>query len=731
MTTTKELEEIRANKRERLALEGLPLTEALEPLEYYQTPVKSFLSFAQVSLTPEHTLTKRLLERRISLEVIEYFEIAPAPDSKGWIYPAAGSKRWKNADSHGKVKYAWKPSKPESAEFYHGADLAQAIATARGACWLVSGEPDVWALRSAGIAHALSGYTESHVSRELAQFLSSLGVTVLYIAPDRDETGESWSGKVAAALAGSGIELDCRVLPAELGEHGDLGKAWQHYTKLMDFERWLIGLPRVYPEPVKASEPKPQSAGVQSVVPDDYRLTIIARLGVREFKPNNWSKHNVICPFHKESRASASVHEYKGIHCKTEGAWHTWQELGKLLEIGSIAEWRKTHQAPAQTALSNELRAALVQTGSTATARTLDALYLLGWQPGKVFSRADAIKALSGLVASWTIRQALEPETTKHTNTIKTKVNYCGFFPSLSLQQVTMEKCHNKSNKRGRQSKSYKLPAPGEIAEKLGIELSNYKDPITKQALKSRADYEADVMAVLPRAKPGTYSRKTLAARVNRSARTTQSYCKRAGLKVTERFERELLTVEKIAELPERLEPGTRRNTWLENGEVYTKGKRAGKSRRFEPTKAGAERALSSSPTGELWLVKQLTNHYQAGSAQADALQVTLTQSASQPAPGVSESDRRRDYYKFRNELVKALALDYYAKESPVWIDEIIKPIYRQSKDNSRAVSNFETWLHKRRDRERVIYRIVTKPDIELPKFWSEYIQTQAEVTYG
>ena len=111
MTTTKELEQIRASKRERLALEGLPLAELAEPIEQYQAPT---ITTWQVMPEPEHTLTKRLLERRISPETITHFSIVP--NGKGWSYtiPGGGS-RWKNYDSHGSPKYAWLGGKPEGA----------------------------------------------------------------------------------------------------------------------------------------------------------------------------------------------------------------------------------------------------------------------------------------------------------------------------------------------------------------------------------------------------------------------------------------------------------------------------------------------------------------------------------------------------------------------------------------------------------------------------------------
>jgi hypothetical protein len=584
--------------------QSLPVTDpakAIGSVQVYETTWQ---------VLPDHTLIKRLIERRISPETITEFAIEP--NGKGWSYPAAGGKRWKNHDSDADPKYAWIGGKPANAEFYHGAELIQAIQATHGACWFASGEPDVWALHSAGITHALSGFTESRVSQNLAQYLSSLGVTLLLIAPDRDNTGEQWACKVAAALAGSGIELDCRVLPEDLGEHGDIGKAWQQYTKLMNFERWLMGLPRVYPEPM--IELKSQSYSVQSVVPDNYRLSIIERLGVYSFGIDDWSINskgksvNVLCPFHKDTHPSASVNKFKGLYCHTEGTSFTWQQIGIQLGIGSIAEWRKTHQATVQVMLSNEIRAALIKIGHTSTARVLDALYSLGWQPGRVFSRAEAEQVLVGIVKAWSLRMALEPDTTKDKHYTKPKLNYCGFFPSFSLKPVSIEKTHKKS--KGRQSKQYILPAPKEIAMLLDIDQGVHSDIIAFEKILNHKKYRADVYASLPKLNPGTYARKTLCKRVGISTKTAQSYDKLAGLIVTERYDRKLLSAENIADLPEHLESKAKRNRWLENGEIFRSGERAGKHRRFTSTREGAKRAQESSPTGEIWLVTQLTNHY-------------------------------------------------------------------------------------------------------------------------
>ena len=143
-----------------IAQPGIDYSETLSTL----APSEPIANSWQVA--PEHTLTQRLYERRLSAEVIATFQIEP--HSNGWQYPASGGVRWKNANSQAHPKYKWPNGKPENAEFYHAPDLIQSISNSRGALWYVSGEPDVWAMRAAGINHAMSGFTEASVSSKLS-----------------------------------------------------------------------------------------------------------------------------------------------------------------------------------------------------------------------------------------------------------------------------------------------------------------------------------------------------------------------------------------------------------------------------------------------------------------------------------------------------------------------------------------------------------------------------------
>ena len=190
--------------------------------------------------------------RRISLKTADAFQLKLNLYESGVIYPVTGTPcyyRQKNFDGTIYGKYNWLPNRPGDDIFYpyyHLANLSQSITENGGACWLVSGESDVWAMHSAGIHAVLSsGYTERTVPRDLAANLISLGVSLVSIAPDLDQTGKNWAQKVVDRLNGCGIEVDIRRLPETLGEKGDLGKAWVQYSRPgISFESWLLGLER-------------------------------------------------------------------------------------------------------------------------------------------------------------------------------------------------------------------------------------------------------------------------------------------------------------------------------------------------------------------------------------------------------------------------------------------------------------------------------------------------------
>jgi len=499
------------------------------------------------------------------------------PSGNGWKYPIpGGGYRWKNADSDAASKYIWPDGKPETADFYHAQDLGNAIRLAGGVCWLVSGEADVWAMHSASIGHVLSGFTENKISDNLVSYLESLGVEVLSIAPDLDNSGARWARLVTQVLHYSPIELDARQLPENLGTKGDIGKAWQTYTKKFSFERWLLGLPRFIPELPKAKAKRKITS--YSPVPLGYRQLIANLLDVSEYKPDGNSK-NIICPFHDDTKPSATLHDEIGLYCQVCG-YHLWREIGIKIGAGSIVEWR---MSSGLFLISTQIREVLITAKLTHLSRMFDALSIAGWKSGRQFTRKEAVNACNGLLSYSMIRQATEQlETT-----------FCGFLPSFSLELVQREKTRKKS----RPPKIYQLPTFRKLSQVLGVQ-SYHFDEMNPEKIKNAADYKAEVYAAMPRRIPGEYYRATLAERVGVSNRTAVSYDKRAGLKVTSNFDRTPLTTDDIAILPDSLPKKRKYNIWLET---------EGSSKRYPPIKRFAKELAE---VGTVIRVEQFRNSY-------------------------------------------------------------------------------------------------------------------------
>ena len=550
-----------------------------------------------------HTLYTRLAERRISTETISaaQIEIASTPSyaGKGWEYPTPnGGTRFKSARDSG-AKYYWIPSKPSGEVFYYLDDLPDTIKAAQGACWYTS-ESDLWALRSAGIYHTLGHYGESSVPDELQIFLQDLNVTVLYIAPDRDETGKRWAQKVAQALDGSGIELSCRALPDQLGKGADLGRAWETYTKVMPFERWLINLPSYEPtitEPINSPslETWTISPKYTDEIPAAYKQAIAQALGAER-------GNNVSCPFHEHHKngdksKSASLLDH-GLFCHTSGELYLWNDLGVKLGLGSIGQWRRIHEhkiAPS-VQLSTETREALIKASYTALARFIDALYSLGWQAGEIFTRSDAEKALEGILSSWTIRKALaqgdgvniDKRESKYKAKYKQKEKEliensikCGKLPLFFLHPSKAPISHNKY--KGRPKKYYKLPSKQEIKKAFGIIATvEHHDTIELDHIKSAPKYRAEISAALIRRRPNHYSNSGEAKRLGHSPTTIKKYHKLALIDKTPREPEKIdLSIGDLSRLPILWDKHF--YIWLE-----TEG-----GKKFMASKRGGEKALA------------------------------------------------------------------------------------------------------------------------------------------
>lgn len=566
------------------------------------------------------TLTKRLFERRITPEVIATFQIEPR--GNGWQYPTpGGGLRFKNVDSNAEYKYLWLDGKSEPASaLYYAEDLRDQVAISGGVCWYVSGEPDVWAMRSAGIPYAFSGFTEKTISPQFADFLQSMGVMRLYIAPDLDKTGAAWAGKVAAALEGTGIELDCRRLPEELGEHGDIGKAWQRYTSKLPFVYYLLGLPRWYPEPEKPQVHTPLvvSVGEWGDVPADYRKRIMDACGVTKIRGAGFS-NKVLCPFHKEDVPSADFHEQKGLFCFHEMRWYKWVEVGAVLGIEPFKQEKKPLVVSAPSRLAVEAQRKLIRLKLNALCRLLTELYQQGYTGGETLTVKELQAACPNLSA-WTVREAVKQAERDFLR---------DFFPSSATHR---ERKKTLKNSRGRPVKQFCVPALSKVYAVLDVQPETWQD-IPDGSLRNAAQFSAEVTAARIRHKPGKYTVKQLTKPLGISAPTLRAYCKRANIEITPTFDiSEPLTADDIRALPrdkqelaewKREGRFYRWQSWLEL--VEDEHKPYKQRRKFLPTQEGAARALEGGRA--VRLVKRLANHYKASEKPLDVTPASVSQS--------------------------------------------------------------------------------------------------------
>ena len=508
--------------------------------------------------SPEHTLAQRLQERRISPEVIQAFDIQPKRD--GWQYPTRGvGLRWKNANPKNGAKYAWIEG-GKASDLYYLDDLALSVQSSGGACYLASGEPDLWALRSAGIFNALCGFSENTVNPELAENLQSMGVLNLYIFPDLDKTGKAWAGKVAAAVQNSGIELHCKRLPESLGERGDVGLMWQRYTKPNAlFERDLLTLPRWYPSPETVKEPTKATynAFFAGDIPEAYRQPIEKALEVESYNAAGFS-NPVLCVFHDDNQPSANLGQ-AGLYCHTCGTTYNWNALSDRLGLPTLAEYYQAQAgtvatvAPVIVGLSLESMQGLVSCGFTSLARVLYVLFSNGWEGGEVVTVKD-IKSICLIhgISDRTVRNALLITKGKLPKGKKPKNEqanlFLQFFPLYSLQHTTEEKSA-KLKSLPNAAKAYRLPTQDEINAALGIVGGTYY-LIRPEKLESTKAFRAALLNAFIELHPGEHARKTLGDVVGVTGKTTQSYCELEGIETTRNYKRTELTPDMIGAMP-------------------------------------------------------------------------------------------------------------------------------------------------------------------------------------
>lgn len=294
----------------------------------------------------------------------------------GWVYPVYhcdGSKyfirkglgilRYKAFDSEAKPKYLWVPDDPKDGQpwelprYYFPPGFMQAVKENDGDAILASGEPDVWTWVTSGIRNVFCWYGEARIPKDrLVEDLRNMGVEFVHQYPDLDKTGHTSATQVHRILSNGFIKHQIWLLPPELGEGGDINKAWiasgfqrREFSQMLAKCRGVLANPNIdvqeydpelaalkfesgggankafdlcadytgvrfwqlimhsqkYPDPVaKVPTPKPKPNGDDKPfeMPEEYYRAIETALDPgMEFNSDGWSRKPFPCPLTSHS----------------------------------------------------------------------------------------------------------------------------------------------------------------------------------------------------------------------------------------------------------------------------------------------------------------------------------------------------------------------------------------------------------------------------------------------
>jgi hypothetical protein len=188
--------------------------------------------------------------------------------------------------------------------------------------------------------------------------------------------------------------------------------------------------------------------------------------------------------------------------------------------------------------LSTTAREKLLQTDQEPVARTLDGLYIADWEPGRVFSEAEALKALQPCgVGRRALRRALAEAQ---------------FFPVVGMKKTA-----------GRPAQLYRLPAPKEVAKLLDVE-EGPGDELSEEDIR-RGQYKLALHREMIKRRSGKQTAmQWMAERLKVHKRTIRRFNRKLSIRVEQVFEKVMLTKKRAKQLPKTPEERTDFSFWLE-----------------------------------------------------------------------------------------------------------------------------------------------------------------------
>ncbi len=278
----------------------------------------------------------------------------------GWLwdtYTLEGAKaqRWKSASSQRPegssswAKYRWHPDKPSGNAGYFDPDygLKDAIKHAFGCLYIVGGEIAAMSMFAAGFRNTTSFFGDNAIPRDtLLEDLKTLGVSLLYMIPDRDTAGMNCAATVRDLVSRDlDLEFSVYALPYEIAEkHGkDVNDLWLQLGANREAFRDAVDAMPIWklPEPKPTVLTFPLVTSFNEDLPEGFKSALFRDVESRapqnkafRWHSDGWSS-NIRCPFHDDKEASAGFNKesmsFKCFACGAKSAKEYGEGVGIIM----------------------------------------------------------------------------------------------------------------------------------------------------------------------------------------------------------------------------------------------------------------------------------------------------------------------------------------------------------------------------------------------------------------
>lgn len=320
---------------------------------------------------------KKLAERGIGDKIIEYFEIEPTKDGKGWRYPCqypTGEVIYRVKRFPGQFPKYLSPATEELVfgelpPFYHPHIdyLREAIEQSHGILYGVEGEPDLWTAMGAfeqenWIAFVGAGT----ISKDLYHVLKKFGVRHFIYYTDLDFDGMEVCQHLFDIFNGTDITFSPRRYPESVNSKfiKDTNDLWLALE--MNREAMLSHRDNAPSVPILTKDQRRALKDEEYGISPDLNTEIEKRLSIdpdNDYKPDDWTK-NIPCIFVSHTHDSSKP----GFGWNRKYHYAKCFKCGKTWGIRAVAQQLSIDIKKYETKASPSTTAALGLQPSTALA---------------------------------------------------------------------------------------------------------------------------------------------------------------------------------------------------------------------------------------------------------------------------------------------------------------------------------------------------------------------------